>query len=88
MEGGGAKLRVFRGTPRIADRLLRALRFCGVKSRGFVDKSIADKALHFWVLMNVVFDVMDRNYCLLLLKNLCGPVGIETCRCHWRVEDT
>lgn len=69
-----------RGTPRIANRLLRRVRdFAEVKGQGFVDKNIADRALN---LLNVDiegFDMMDRKLLLAVIEKFGGgPVGLDS----------
>ena len=64
MEEGGAMeiARRSRGTPRIANRLLRRVRdFAQVKGNGRVDASTADKALAMLDVDPQGFDVMDRK---------------------------
>jgi len=68
-----------RGTPRIANRLLRRVRdFAEVKSNGTVSRATADAALVMLDVDTVGFDLMDR--CLLeavLHKFGGGPVGLD-----------
>ena len=67
-----------RGTPRIANRLLRRVRdYAEVKSNGEITKSVADAALVMLDVDTVGFDVMDRKLLeAVLYKFGGGPVGI------------
>ncbi|AVR95428.1 Holliday junction branch migration DNA helicase RuvB [Pseudoduganella armeniaca] len=67
-----------RGTPRIANRLLRRVRdYAEVKSNGDITKDIADAALVMLDVDKVGFDVMDRKLLeAVLYKFNGGPVGI------------
>ena len=67
-----------RGTPRIANRLLRRVRdFAEVKSNGEITKKIADAALSMLDVDALGFDVMDRKLLeAVLLKFGGGPVGV------------
>ena len=69
-----------RGTPRIANRLLRRVRdYAQVKSNGVVDVSVADKALSMINVDQAGFDHMDHRYLLTLIEKFSGgPVGVET----------
>ena len=67
-----------RGTPRIANRLLRRVRdYAQVKGNGDITKAIADAALVMLDVDSVGFDVMDRKLLeAVLFKFGGGPVGI------------
>ncbi|TWI63633.1 Holliday junction DNA helicase subunit RuvB [Pseudoduganella lurida] len=67
-----------RGTPRIANRLLRRVRdYAEVKSNGDITKDTADAALVMLDVDTVGFDVMDRKLLeAVLYKFNGGPVGI------------
>jgi Holliday junction DNA helicase RuvB len=67
-----------RGTPRIANRLLRRVRdYAEVKGNGDITKPIADAALRMLDVDSVGFDVMDRKLLeAVLFKFGGGPVGI------------
>lgn len=69
-----------RGTPRIANRLLRRVRdFADVKSNGHVDADIASAALNLLKVDNKGFDVMDRKFLQAMIERFDGgPVGIDT----------
>jgi Holliday junction DNA helicase RuvB len=67
-----------RGTPRIANRLLRRVRdYAEVKGNGEITKAMADAALVMLDVDSVGFDVMDRKLLeAVLFKFGGGPVGI------------
>ena len=67
-----------RGTPRIANRLLRRVRdYAEVKGNGDITKAMADAALKMLDVDSVGFDVMDRKLLeAVLFKFGGGPVGI------------
>ena len=68
-----------RGTPRIANRLLRRVRdFAEVKADGHVTDSIADAALTMLDVDKIGLDIMDRKLLLAVLEKFSGgPVGVE-----------
>lgn len=68
-----------RGTPRIANRLLRRVRdFADVKSNGVVDATIATQALDMLDVDIEGFDFMDRKLLLAIIeKFMGGPVGLD-----------
>lgn len=68
-----------RGTPRIANRLLRRVRdYAQVKGNGIISADIADKALIMLDVDLVGFDVMDRKLLEAILHKFAGgPVGID-----------
>ena len=68
-----------RGTPRIANRLLRRVRdYAQVKSDGTISSEIADKALKMLDVDPVGFDVMDRKLLEAILHKFSGgPVGVD-----------
>jgi Holliday junction DNA helicase RuvB len=69
-----------RGTPRIANRLLRRVRdFAQVKSNGEIDQKTADRALNLLEVDIHGFDLMDRKLLLALIEKFDGgPVGIDS----------
>ncbi|AHE67083.1 Holliday junction branch migration DNA helicase RuvB [Legionella oakridgensis] len=69
-----------RGTPRIANRLLRRVRdYAEVKGNGVIDKSIAQCALDMLHVDEHGFDVMDRKLLLAIIERFAGgPVGIDS----------
>ena len=68
-----------RGTPRIANRLLRRVRdYAEVKADGKIDKNIAAKALDMLKVDSYGFDNMDRNLLTTIIDKFSGgPVGVE-----------
>ncbi len=68
-----------RGTPRIANRLLRRVRdYAQVKSNGIVTADIADAALLMLDVDKLGFDVMDRKLLQAVLEKFGGgPVGLD-----------
>lgn len=68
-----------RGTPRIANRLLRRVRdYSDVKGNGIVDKDIASKALDMLNVDVEGFDYMDRKLLSAILEKFSGgPVGLD-----------
>ena len=81
MQGDGALeiAKRSRGTPRIANRLLRRVRdYAQVKSDGIVTSEIADAALKMLDVDHLGFDVMDRKLLLAVLEKFAGgPVGLD-----------
>lgn len=69
-----------RGTPRIANRMLRRVRdFAQVKGRGTVTKSIADEALARLEIDQDGLDEVDRRMLRSIIEYYNGgPVGLET----------
>jgi Holliday junction DNA helicase RuvB len=69
-----------RGTPRVANRLLRRVRdFAHVDGDKAVDRKIADKALQALEVDAAGLDAMDRRYLSTIAENYGGgPVGIDT----------
>ena len=68
-----------RGTPRIANRLLRRVRdYADIKTQGKVDKDTASKALDMLEVDSKGFDIMDRKLLLAIIdKFMGGPVGLD-----------
>jgi holliday junction DNA helicase RuvB len=69
-----------RGTPRIANRLLRRVRdYAQVKGDGMITKSITDEALKMLEVDRLGLDKMDTMLLLTLIDKFGGgPVGVET----------
>lgn len=79
-EGGAYEIaRRARGTPRIANRLLRRVRdYAQVKADGVITSSIADQGLNMLNVDQQGFDHMDRRLLLAVLEKFeGGPVGID-----------
>ncbi|HWA37937.1 MAG TPA: Holliday junction branch migration DNA helicase RuvB [Burkholderiales bacterium] len=68
-----------RGTPRIANRLLRRVRdYAQVKADGVVTRPVAEAALKMLDVDALGFDLMDRKLLLALIEKFSGgPVGLE-----------
>ena len=68
-----------RGTPRIANRLLRRVRdFAEVRANGSINKTVASDALDMLEVDERGFDMMDRKLLLAIIENYDGgPVGLE-----------
>jgi len=69
-----------RGTPRIANRLLRRVRdFAQVRAQGAISVDVADQALALLEVDQLGFDKMDRAILLTIIDKFNGgPVGVET----------
>jgi len=69
-----------RGTPRIANRLLRRVRdFAEVRADGVVSSEIASQALDMLKIDDNGFDSLDRKLLLTMIDNFeGGPVGLDT----------
>ncbi|XOV78572.1 MAG: Holliday junction branch migration DNA helicase RuvB [Aestuariibacter sp.] len=81
IDSGGAReiAKRSRGTPRIANRLLRRVRdFSEVKSTGAVEKNIAASALDMLDVDVEGFDYMDRKLLSAIIEKFTGgPVGLD-----------
>lgn len=68
-----------RGTPRIANRLIKRVRdFAEVKAQGRITRSVAQEALQWLGVDHAGFDEMDRKILLTIIKKFKGgPVGID-----------
>ncbi len=69
-----------RGTPRIANRLLRRVRdYAQVRAQGVISPEVADQALRMLEVDELGFDKMDRAILLTIIDKFSGgPVGVET----------
>lgn len=69
-----------RGTPRLANRLLKRVRdFAQVKYNGVITKEVASFALDLLEVDRYGLDMTDRNLLLTLIEKFAGgPVGLET----------
>ena len=78
-EGAAEVARRARGTPRIANRLLRRVRdYAQVKANGVVTSAVAVSALELLKVDPVGFDVMDRRLLMAIIEKFNGgPVGVE-----------
>ncbi len=78
-EGGFEIARRSRGTPRIANRLLRRVRdYADVKGKGLIDLDIANRALAMLDVDPQGFDLMDRKLLEAVIHRFDGgPVGLD-----------
>ena len=69
-----------RGTPRIANRMLRRVRdFAQVKAGGVITKEVADRALTALEIDDLGLDAIDHRMLYSIIENYKGgPVGLET----------
>ena len=79
-EGAFEVARRARGTPRIANRLLRRVRdFAEVRAKGHITKPIADLALNLLDVDERGFDHQDRRLLLTMIEKFDGgPVGVDS----------
>ncbi|ELN6932735.1 Holliday junction branch migration DNA helicase RuvB [Vibrio navarrensis] len=78
-EGALEVARRARGTPRIANRLLRRVRdYAEVKGDGHISAEVADLALNMLDVDSQGFDYMDRKLLLAIMEKFSGgPVGLD-----------
>ncbi|GHU87977.1 hypothetical protein FACS1894202_03240 [Clostridia bacterium] len=69
-----------RGTPRIANRILKRVRdFAQVRAGGVITKEVADLALSRLEIDNLGLDAIDRRMLMSIINNFGGgPVGLDT----------
>lgn len=79
-EGAMEIARRSRGTPRIANRMLRRVRdFAQVRAGGVITKRVADEALTALEVDYLGLDGLDRRMLAAIIENYSGgPVGLET----------
>jgi Holliday junction DNA helicase RuvB len=80
-EGGARRIaQRSRGTPRIANRLLRRVRdYAQVRADGRIDEAIADAALDLLEVDREGFDTLDRKLLTAIIERFDGgPVGIDS----------
>jgi Holliday junction DNA helicase RuvB len=79
-EGAVEIARRSRGTPRVANRLLRRVRdYAEVKADGFINLPIAAAAMEMLRVDDQGFDTMDRRLLKMIIENFeGGPVGVES----------
>jgi len=79
-EGGGEIAKRSRGTPRIANRLLRRVRdYAQVRAGGRIDHEVANAAMLMLKVDPEGFDDLDRRLLNLIIENFDGgPVGVES----------
>jgi Holliday junction DNA helicase RuvB len=78
-DGAGEIAGRARGTPRIANRLIKRVRdFAEVKAQGHITRRVAQEALQWLGVDQAGFDEMDRKILLTIIEKFKGgPVGIE-----------
>ncbi len=79
-EGAAEIARRSRGTPRIANRLLRRVRdFAQVRADGSISREVADAAMAMLKVDPQGFDELDRRLLVTIIENFDGgPVGVES----------
>lgn len=79
-EGAYELARRSRGTPRLANRLLKRVRdFAQVKYNGVINKEVASFALDLLEVDKYGLDITDRNLLITMMEKFQGgPVGLET----------
>jgi Holliday junction DNA helicase RuvB len=79
-EGAAEISKRSRGTPRIANRILRRVRdFAEVRADGRIDLSVAHEALKLLEVDEKGFDQMDRRILMTIIEKFDGgPVGVDT----------
>lgn len=81
IEESGAReiARRSRGTPRIANRLLRRVRdYAQVRHDGLITKDVADAALKMLAVDGIGLDPIDQKFLLTIIEKFSGgPVGID-----------
>lgn len=81
IDDGGAKeiAQRSRGTPRIANRLLRRVRdYAEIKANGRIDRAVADAALNMLNVDRLGLDNMDRRVLFAVIEKFDGgPVGLD-----------
>jgi len=79
-EGAGEIARRSRGTPRIANRLLRRVRdYAQVRAEGRIDRPVAETALNLLEVDRFGLDEIDQKLMLTILEKYGGgPVGLNT----------
>jgi len=79
-EGAHEIARRSRGTPRIANRLLRRIRdYAQVRADGVITKSVADAALRMLEVDDIGLDSTDRRMLFSIINHFDGgPVGLDT----------
>jgi holliday junction DNA helicase RuvB len=82
IDDGGARriAQRSRGTPRIANRLLRRVRdYAQVRARGYIDEAVATAALDLLEVDREGFDTLDRKLLMAVIERFDGgPVGIDS----------
>ena len=68
-----------RGTPRIANRLLRRVRdYADIRADGLINREVADQALNLLKVDRLGLDSMDRRLLMAIIEKFSGgPVGVD-----------
>jgi Holliday junction DNA helicase RuvB len=79
-EGAAEISRRARGTPRIANRLIKRIRdYAQIKADGYITKQVAQDGLAWAGIDEAGFDDMDRKILLTIIEKFNGgPVGVES----------
>ena len=79
-EGAAEIAKRSRGTPRIANRLLKRVRdYAQIEANAIITKDVADKALNMMEVDKLGLDTMDRRMLKAIIESFGGgPVGLET----------
>ncbi|ROU07543.1 Holliday junction branch migration DNA helicase RuvB [Lysobacter enzymogenes] len=79
-EGAAEIAKRSRGTPRIANRLLRRVRdYAQVRAEGHIDRTVADAAMAMLKVDPEGFDELDRRLLKIIIDSFDGgPVGVES----------
>jgi Holliday junction DNA helicase RuvB len=79
-DGAGEIAARARGTPRIANRLLRRVRdYADVEADGFINREVAQAAMDMLDIDPNGFDMMDKKLLLTIIEKFAGgPVGIDS----------
>ncbi|RYD14077.1 MAG: Holliday junction branch migration DNA helicase RuvB [Lysobacteraceae bacterium] len=79
-DGAGEIARRSRGTPRIANRLLRRVRdYAEIRANGTITRDVASAALEMLKVDGEGFDALDRRLLTMIIENFeGGPVGVES----------
>lgn len=80
-ESGASEIaRRSRGTPRIANRLLKRVRdYAQIKAHGVITRDVANAALGMMEIDDLGLDSIDRRMVLSIIQNFSGgPVGLDT----------
>ena len=87
-EGAYEMARRSRGTPRLANRLLKRVRdFAQVKYDGRISKEVASFALDLLEVDKMGLDQNDRNILMTMIGKFAGgPVGLDTLHCRAEIE--
>ncbi len=69
-----------RGTPRIANRLLKRVRdFAQIKAEGVITEKVANEALDMYEIDKLGLDMLDKRMIMSIIENFGGgPVGLDT----------